>query len=330
MFGDPNIHRVIYEPFETATIPGGPYDVILSSPPYFTVEEYAPGQQGQSIVSYPEYNQWMVKFLFTALEKAWTNLKVNGYLILHLGDAKTIITSEATNIFIENYLPGASWEGVIGLQGEAGYPRPVWVWKKLPRYVKRNMWEPEINNTKRTYNSSGTYPQQRKPLSSIERTLYRTYPDLQSELIRNYASKFAPYYDIRLSSAKAIRLHVALKLPSIPLNTIQEILNDDLLISSLLEVKQADGTISILSEYVSSYPKISLSIIHELVPFYQIRVDNANNIREYVALKLPNASKNLINDILKDNLMISSLIEVLDVERTIIWGTAMIKLSLHV
>ena len=61
-----------------------------------------PGQQGQSIVSYPKYNEWMVWFLFASLTKAWNNLKIDDeYLILHLGDARTIKTTEATNIFIE-------------------------------------------------------------------------------------------------------------------------------------------------------------------------------------------------------------------------------------
>lgn len=235
LFGDPKRHQVIYEPFEKGTIPDGPYDVVLSSPPYFNIEEYAPNQEGQSIVSYPNFDQWMVWFLFASLTKAWENLKEDGYLILHLGDAKTIRTSEAANIFIENYLPGASWEGVIGLQGEAGYPRPVWVWKKLPGGIPRVTWEPQEPQTH--------IPGQKRPLPYSQRTLFNTYPDLQAELINYYASKYAPNYSIRKNNAIAIRDHVASAFPKIPRENIDKILHDDLMISSLLETLGIENTI---------------------------------------------------------------------------------------
>ena len=37
---------VIYEPFESGTLPAGPYDVILTSPPYFNLEELYAGTTG--------------------------------------------------------------------------------------------------------------------------------------------------------------------------------------------------------------------------------------------------------------------------------------------
>ena len=234
-FGDPKRHRIIYEPFEKATIPDGPYDVVFSSPPYFTIEEYAPGQEGQSIVSYPSYNQWMVWFLFASLTKAWENLKEGGYLILHLGDAKTIKTTEPANIFIENNLPGASWEGVIGMKGESGFPRPIWVWRKVHKGAPKRTWEP-----------MGTRipaPGQRGPLPFSQRTLFNTYPELQSELVNYYAAKYAPNYVIRKSNAGAIRDHVAVALPRISRESIDKILSDDLMISSLLETLGVDDTI---------------------------------------------------------------------------------------
>lgn len=234
-FGDPKIHRIIYEPFEKAKITGGPYDVVLSSPPYYTVEIYNENQEGQSIVSYPEFNQWMVWFLFASLNNAWDNLKEGGYLILHLGDSKDkdgikgVHSAEPTNIYIENYLPGASWEGVIGIQGEAGFSRPVWVWKKVSSTVKPIVWEPNHNTT--------------GALNFINRTLYNTYPDIQTELSNFYGSKYTPNYLLRKNNAIAIRDHVAVTLPSIPRNAIDKILHDDLMISSLLESIGIDKTI---------------------------------------------------------------------------------------
>jgi len=239
MFGDPKRHQVIYEPFEKATIQGGPYDVAFTSPPYFNLEDYAPGQKGQSIVSYPEFKQWMVYFLFASLSKAWDNLKEGGYLIIHLGDAKTIKTAEATNIFIESMLSGSSWEGVIGLQGEAAFPRPVWVWKKVGRIDHRNIWEPQV-----TTEHMRKQADQKNPLPYVQRSLYNMYPELHEELIRYYAVKYAPNYSIRRDNAVAVRHHVSVALPNISRENIDKILSDDLMISSLLETQGAEGTIS--------------------------------------------------------------------------------------
>jgi len=130
MFGDQNKHFIYYKPFEKSLLPQIKFDVILTSPPFFNLETYSDNQDEQSIINYPKFNDWVVKFLFTSLLKAWNNLKVGGYLILHIGDTRNLILAEPTNIFIQNFLPFASWEGVIGIKGMTGYNRPVWVWKK--------------------------------------------------------------------------------------------------------------------------------------------------------------------------------------------------------
>lgn len=130
IFGDRSRQQVIYEPFEKATIPQNEYDVVFTSPPYFTVEEYVKNQEGQSTVEYPDFIQWMTKFLFASLSKAWDHLKDGGYLILHISDTKIVKFAEPTNLFIEDYLTDSSWEGVIAVKRPTGPPRPVWVWKK--------------------------------------------------------------------------------------------------------------------------------------------------------------------------------------------------------
>lgn len=171
MFGDPNKQRIYYGPFEMANLSDDEYDVVLTSTPYFNVEEYVPGQEGQSIVSYPVFEQWMVNFLFIALSKAWNALKPGGYLILHLGDTRDIHIAEPTNIFIESYLTNSSWEGVIGLQSESGYPRPVWVWKKVQDPSTRVIWNPKRNS-------------RMKQLTFENRSLDKTYPEIYKEILK--------------------------------------------------------------------------------------------------------------------------------------------------
>lgn len=166
LFGNKKKHKVIYEPFETAEIPGGAYDVVLSSPPFFDIEEYS-NNENQSIQKYESFHKWMVYFLFRSLLKAWENLKPSGYLILHIGDSKglNIKLAEMTNIFIEHFLPNSSWEGSIGLEGSAGFARPVWVWKKEFHSQSAKKWSsrvssvPNFNMRKYIFYASGLYEQ---------------------------------------------------------------------------------------------------------------------------------------------------------------------------
>ena len=240
-FGDPERHMVIYEPFESGTLPVGPYDVILTSPPYFNLEEYMPGQQGQSIVSYPKYNEWMVWFLFASLTKAWDHLKDDGYLILHLGDAKTIKTTEATNIFIETNLERASFEGIIGLCRIGGVPRPVWVWKKMGPGVPPIIWEP-----------TGMA----KQIVSTERTLFRTYPKLQMELLNYQVAQLVPAFDQRRKNVNLIRSFI--RTTADPLY-VDNLLSNDLMISSLLETLNTETVIEWGTEWSTQPPIIVLN-----------------------------------------------------------------------
>lgn len=291
LFGNSSKHRVIYQPFETANVPPGPYDVSLVSPPFFTIEEYVAGQEGQSIVNYPDYEQWMVRFLYASLFKVWDNLKVDGYLILHLGDNKEVVTTEAANIFIENYLRGASWVGVIGMKSEAGRARPVWVWRKLASTIKPVLWKP----------TNG-------PLPSQQRTLFLTYPLLFQELLRFYADKYAPNYKIRRDNAQTIR------------EQLKVTITDDLAITALIAELGSDATIAQLT--TTPVMKLALS-----TTYYTPWLQSAQAIRDHVATRLPNVPKTIVNEILADNVMITSLLETLQIEGTITWAVVMIKLA---
>ena len=217
-FGDSTKQKIYYEPFEKADIEGGPYDVIMTSPPFFDVEKYSSGQQ--SINTYPEFNNWVVNFLFASLLKAWDNLKQGGFLILHLGDTKLLKVCELTNIFIENNLSGASWEGVIGISGESANYRPVWCYKKLSRYEKLNRW---------------------KNKTQTPRTLYYYYPEIQKLLIIFYAKKFIDdnfNYELNIENVSSIKSKLLEYYTNLPND-----LFDDLTLSSIIYELGADDTI---------------------------------------------------------------------------------------
>lgn len=222
--------QVDYRPFEEVVLTEA-YDVILTSPPYFNLEVYVADQAGQSIVNYPDQAAWMVDFLFKSIAKAWRALKDGGYLILHLGDTQTIRSAEATNLFI-NQLPQSSWEGVIGLKGEAGYYRPVWIWSKSNNPVK---W------TKSTASKSQVQ----------DSTLRSTYPEYYARL-KTYEID-SPTYKVNRTNAAMLRQGVKLCL-----GEISENLGDPLIGDLLLVLMLADSGKEATIRWVIATYKIAL------------------------------------------------------------------------
>ena len=213
-------NKIYYEPFEKAEIPNGPYDVILTSPPFFDVEKYSVGQKNQSITNYPAFNDWLVNFLFASLIKAWDSLKEGGFLLLHIGDTAMLNFSEATNIFMENNLPGASWEGIVGISGEAKNYRPVWCYKKLSRHAKLQKW------------------------GSTVRKLHQYYPEISKEVLKFYSKEFTiidKTYEINDEKIRLVKDKLYEYYPS-HIEQINDFL-DDLVLSSIIEELGIDNTI---------------------------------------------------------------------------------------
>lgn len=162
-FGDPAKHQVQYGPFEDGQVMANQYDLVITSPPFFNLEEYT-NDANQSVHRYPQFLDWMVHFLFRSLIKAWDALKDNGYLAIHMGDTKTIRICEPMNLFIEQLLPDSSHEGIIGVAGEMNIPRPVWVWRKVSDPTRRNIWG--LPMSKRPLNI--IYPEYRNAIISMQ------------------------------------------------------------------------------------------------------------------------------------------------------------------
>lgn len=125
-FGNKDKHIVHYEPFETSEVEGT-FDLIFTSPPFFDLESYT-NTEGQSIVSYPKYENWLSNFLLASLTKSWNALEVGGHLVLHLTDVGNLGITNSVNKHLET-LEGAKYCGVIGAQG-AYRTFPIWVWRK--------------------------------------------------------------------------------------------------------------------------------------------------------------------------------------------------------
>ena len=136
-FGDTKYHKVIYSPFEEADLSNElPFDICITSPPFFGIEIYSE-DVNQSINKYPNFLDWITGFLFKSLEKVWEKLNYGGCLAIHMGDVMNHNINEPMLLFIEQFLPGSSYHGVIGVGGD-GAIAPVWIWRKMknPRYWK--------------------------------------------------------------------------------------------------------------------------------------------------------------------------------------------------
>lgn len=125
--GDSNKQKMIYQPFEDVELTET-YDMVIWSPPYFSYEIYSKDDT-QSIIRYPEFDQWMDKFLLPCTTKAWNSMNSGAYMIIHLADSKFSNMCDPINDHIST-LPGSNYIGVIGVSGAKSKFRPVWVWCK--------------------------------------------------------------------------------------------------------------------------------------------------------------------------------------------------------
>ena len=122
--------KVIYEPFEKGTLPGGiEYDLVFTSPPFFDLEVYTDAE-GQSLANYSDGRGWLVNFLFASLKKAWGALKEGGHMVIHITDSGSLQICEPMVLYCSWKLRGCDFQGVLSSRGGAGIERPMWVFRK--------------------------------------------------------------------------------------------------------------------------------------------------------------------------------------------------------
>jgi hypothetical protein len=103
-----------------------PYDLVLSSPPYFDFETYVPDHPDQSIYEKPTYDDWYYDFLEPALEKMCRSGKI---IALHLGGSYR--TPELANHVHETMLNQQCTQYIQKIDCCTGNKRPI------PIYIYR-------------------------------------------------------------------------------------------------------------------------------------------------------------------------------------------------
>ena len=75
--------ELIQQPFEDVNLEGRTFDMALTSPPYFDVEQYH--GEGQSHERYPKYDKWVRGFYEPLISKTFAALKDGGVFCLQVG-----------------------------------------------------------------------------------------------------------------------------------------------------------------------------------------------------------------------------------------------------
>ena len=86
-------------PFEDTAFEAGAYDIAITSPPYFDVEQYH-GEQ-QSHVRYPKYDLWLDGFYRQLISKVYDYLRDGGTFILQVGSQSYPLLEDGKKIAAE-------------------------------------------------------------------------------------------------------------------------------------------------------------------------------------------------------------------------------------
>jgi len=100
----------------------GVYDIVFSSPPFFTLEKYS-NYKEDSVTQFSNENDWINNFLVKALLKAYKHLKQNGYMILYWGGSNIVMDKMFST------LKHMKYNGVIYFYEKR--PRGIHVWQKI-------------------------------------------------------------------------------------------------------------------------------------------------------------------------------------------------------
>lgn len=97
------------------------FDIVFSSPPFFSLEKYSEFREN-SITKYSNEKDWCNYFFIPSLIKAYNHLKDGGHLILYMGGSDYIMNAMHK---LDNIM---EYKGIIYFYEKK--PRGMYVWKK--------------------------------------------------------------------------------------------------------------------------------------------------------------------------------------------------------
>lgn len=125
-------YRLLTEDFLKTEIQEKSYQLVFTSPPYYSFETYST-DPNQSIAGRSTVETWISDFLRPYLRKAWSALCVEGYMVLYASDTRAGRFVNEMNVFLTRELHG-QFLGIIGAAGDPetlGYAYPLWCYRKI-------------------------------------------------------------------------------------------------------------------------------------------------------------------------------------------------------
>jgi len=119
--GDHQKYKVKKGKFQNVKI-DGTFDLIFTSPPFFTVEVY------ENMVEWKDIDHFMKDFLRPLLRKSYKHLEKDGHLILYIEDRPEAAFIDLMKEYVKSELPGLEYEGAFYYEGKK--MRSYYVWKK--------------------------------------------------------------------------------------------------------------------------------------------------------------------------------------------------------
>jgi 16S rRNA G966 N2-methylase RsmD len=115
-------YKIYKNGFLEAPIPENEkYDIVFTSPPFFTLEIYSKFPEN-SIMKYSSELDWINHFFIPSLKKAYKHLEKGGHIVLYMGGSDTIMKAMHRLDSMMKY------KGVIYFYEKA--PRGIYVWQK--------------------------------------------------------------------------------------------------------------------------------------------------------------------------------------------------------
>jgi cyclopropane fatty-acyl-phospholipid synthase-like methyltransferase len=120
--GDHTKYQVKRGKFQNVKIEGM-FDLIFTSPPFFTVEVY------ENMVNWTDINHFMKEFLKPFLRKSHKHLETGGHLVLYIEDRPDASFIDLMKEYVLDTFDDMKYQGAFYYQGKS--LRPYYVWKKV-------------------------------------------------------------------------------------------------------------------------------------------------------------------------------------------------------
>ena len=120
--GDHKKYRVKDGKFQNVRIMGK-YDLVFTSPPFYTVEKY------DNMADWKSVEEFMTEFMFPLFKKSVAHLAEGGHIVLYIEERPEAAFIDLMKDHVMKKHPKLKYEGAFYYEGANSKLRPYYVWK---------------------------------------------------------------------------------------------------------------------------------------------------------------------------------------------------------